>query len=133
MGWLTAGRLLRIGAILAGIGVAIGAFGAHGLKAQVTPERLAVFETGVRYHLVHALAILAAAGAAHLAPGSAAPRWAGALFAAGVLVFSGSLYALVLTGVTTWGAVTPIGGVAFLAGWVALAATRLGGPQPGKP
>ena len=122
---LTAGRLLRLGAIVAGLGVAIGAFGAHGLRAQVTPERLAVFETGVRYHLVHALAILAAAGAAYVAPASAAPRWAGALFTAGVLLFSGSLYLLVLTGVTAWGAVTPIGGVAFLAGWVALAATRL--------
>ena len=122
---LTVGRLLRIGAILAGLGVAIGAFGAHGLKSFVTPDRLAVFETGVRYHLVHALAILAAAGAAHLAPASAGPRWAGALFAAGVLLFSGSLYALVLTGITTWGAVTPFGGVAFLAGWVALATTRL--------
>jgi uncharacterized membrane protein YgdD (TMEM256/DUF423 family) len=125
MGFLTATRLLRIGAVLAGLGVALGAFGAHGLKAMVTPERLAVFETGVRYHLVHALAILAAAGAAHVAPAAAGPRWAGALFAAGVLVFSGSLYALVLTGVTAWGAVTPIGGVAFLAGWVALAATRV--------
>lgn len=125
MGVLTAGRLLQIGAILAGVGVAIGAFGAHGLKASVTPDRLAVFETGVRYHLVHALAILAAAGAAHVAPASAGPRWAGVLFAGGVLLFSGSLYALVLTGVTTWGAVTPIGGVAFLAGWIALATTRL--------
>ena len=123
---LTAGRLLRMGAILAGVGVAIGAFGAHGLTSLVTPDRLAVFETGVRYHLVHALAILAAAGAAHVAPASAGPRWAGALFAVGVLLFSGSLYALVLTGVTTWGAVTPVGGVAFLAGWIALATTRLG-------
>ena len=122
---LTAGRLLRMGAILAGLGVALGAFGAHGLTSLVTPERLAVFETGVRYHLVHALAVLAAAGAAHVAPASAGPRWAGALFSAGVLLFSGSLYALVLTGATTWGAVTPIGGVAFLGGWIALAATRL--------
>jgi uncharacterized membrane protein YgdD (TMEM256/DUF423 family) len=125
MGVLTAGRLLRLGAILAGLGVAIGAFGAHGLKSLVTAERLAVFETGVHYHLVHALAILAAAGTAALAPSAAGPRWAGALFAAGVLLFSGSLYALVLTGVTTFGAVTPIGGVAFLAGWMALAATPL--------
>lgn len=126
---LTAGRLLRMGAILAGFGVALGAFGAHGLKSHVTPERLAVFETGVRYHLVHALAILAAAGAARVAPAAAGPRWAGALFAAGVVLFSGSLYALVLTGVTTWGAVTPIGGVAFLGGWIALATTRLDPPR----
>jgi uncharacterized membrane protein YgdD (TMEM256/DUF423 family) len=122
---LTAGRLWRLGAGLAGVGVALGAFGAHGLRALVTPERLAVFETGVRYQLIHALAILAAAWAAHAAPQSAGPRWAGALFAAGVLLFSGSLYLLVWTGVTTWGAVTPFGGLAFLAGWVALASTRL--------
>jgi uncharacterized membrane protein YgdD (TMEM256/DUF423 family) len=84
-----------------------------------------VFETGVRYHLVHALAIVAAAWAAQVAPQAAGPRWAGASFLAGVLLFSGSLYALVLTGVTAWGAVTPFGGVAFIAGWVALASTRL--------
>jgi len=105
--------------------VALGAFGAHSLRSLVTPERLAVFETGVRYHLVHALAVLAAAGAAHAAPQAAGPRWAGALFALGVLLFSGSLYLLVWTGVTTWGAVTPLGGLSFLAGWIALASTRL--------
>jgi uncharacterized membrane protein YgdD (TMEM256/DUF423 family) len=125
MAMLTAGRLLRLGAGLAAIGVALGAFGAHGLRGLVTPERLVVFETGVRYHLVHALAILAAAGAAHAAPRSAAPRYAGALFAAGIVLFSGSLYLLVATGVTTWGAVTPFGGVAFIAGWLALASTRI--------
>ena len=122
---LTAGRLLRLGAALAAAGVALGAFGAHGLRSIVTPERLAVFETGVRYHLVHALAVLAAAGAAYAAPQAAGPRWAGTLFALGVLLFSGSLYLLVWTGVTTWGAVTPFGGLALLAGWVALASTRL--------
>jgi uncharacterized membrane protein YgdD (TMEM256/DUF423 family) len=91
----------------------------------VTPERLAVFETAVRYQLVHALGILAAAGAAHVAPGARAPRLAGGLFVVGVVLFSGSLYALVGTGVTAWGAVTPLGGLAFLAGWIALASTRL--------
>lgn len=122
---LTPGRLLRLGAGLAALGVALGAFGAHGLRSLVTPERLAVFETGVRYHLVHALGILAAAWAAHAAPHAAGPRWAGTLFAVGVLLFSGSLYLLVWTGVTAWGAVTPFGGVAFVAGWIALASTRL--------
>ena len=122
---LTPGRLLRLGAGLAAVGVALGAFGAHGLRPLVTPERLAVFETGVRYHLVHALGILAAAWAAHAAPQAAGPRWAGVLFGLGVLLFSGSLYLLVWTGVTTWGAVTPFGGLAFLAGWIALASTRL--------
>src|SRR5215212_929078 len=122
---LTAGALLRLGAGLAALGVALGAFGAHGLRSLVTPDRLAVFETGVRYHLVHALAVLAAAGATYAAPQAAGPRWAGALFTLGVVLFSGSLYLLVWTGVTTWGAVTPFGGVAFLAGWIALASTRL--------
>jgi uncharacterized membrane protein YgdD (TMEM256/DUF423 family) len=125
MTFLTSARLLRLGAVLGVLGVALGAFGAHGLRSMVTPERLATFETGVRYHLVHALAILAAAGAAHLAPASAAPRLAGALFAAGVLLFSGSLYLLVGTDITAWGAVTPFGGLAFIAGWIALASTRL--------
>src|SRR5688500_3088263 len=117
---LTPGRLLRPGACLAALGVVRGACGAHGPRALVPPERLAVFETGVRYHLVHALAVLAAAWAAHAAPQAAGPRWAGALFTLGVLLFSGSLSVLVWTGVTTWGAVTPFGGLAFLAGWIAL-------------
>ena len=97
---LTAGGLLRLGAGLAAVGVALGTFGAHGLRPLVTPERLAVFETGVRYHLIHALAVLAAAGAAYVAPQAAGPA-KGALFALGVLLFSGSLYLLVWTGVTT--------------------------------
>jgi uncharacterized membrane protein YgdD (TMEM256/DUF423 family) len=125
MSFLSPSRLLRLGAILGALGVALGAFGAHSLRAIVTPDRLAVFETGVRYHLVHALAILAAAWAAHVAPETRAPRIAGALFAAGVVLFSGSLYALVGTGVTAWGAVTPLGGVAFVAGWIALASSRV--------
>jgi len=125
MSFLTPARLLRLGAILGGVGVALGAFGAHGLRTVVTPDRLAVFETGVRYHLVHALAIVAAAWAAHVSGDTRAPRIAGALFAAGVVLFSGSLYALVGTGVTAWGAVTPLGGLAFIAGWILLASTRL--------
>jgi uncharacterized membrane protein YgdD (TMEM256/DUF423 family) len=125
MSFLSPSRLLRLGAILGALGVALGAFGAHSLRAIVTPDRLAVFETGVRYHLVHALAILAAAWAAHVSPDTRAPRIAGALFAAGVVLFSGSLYALVGTGVTAWGAVTPLGGVAFIAGWISLASSRV--------
>ena len=125
MSFLTPARLLRLGAIFGGVGVALGAFGAHGLRTVVTPDRLAVFETGVRYHLVHALAILAAAWAAHVAGDSRAPRIAGALFAAGVVLFSGSLYALALTGVTMLGAVTPIGGLAFLLGWALLIAVAI--------
>jgi uncharacterized membrane protein YgdD (TMEM256/DUF423 family) len=110
-----------LGCLFALAAVGAGAFGAHGLRGRVSAEHLAVFETAVRYQLYHALALLALALAAARAParGWAAAGW---LFAAGVLVFSGSLYLLVLTGVRWWGAVTPVGGVAFLAGWVVAAA-----------
>ena len=108
------------GAILAGLGVVLGAFGAHALRPRVTPELLAIFETGVRYHMYHALGLLAV--------GWAAARWgspwiaaAGWLFLAGIVIFSGSLYILALTGVRGWGAVTPLGGLGFILGWVALA------------
>jgi uncharacterized membrane protein YgdD (TMEM256/DUF423 family) len=109
-----------LGAASALVAVAAGAFGAHGLKARLSPEMLAVFETGARYQMYHALALVAAAWAAARWPGAAA-TWAGGLFVAGTVLFSGSLYALALTGVRWLGAVTPVGGVAFLAGWAALA------------
>jgi len=108
------------GAALAGLAVILGAFGAHGLKARVDPGLLVVFETGVRYHMYHALALLAVG----LAAGRWASAWIGAagwLFLAGIAVFSGSLYLMTLTGVRWLGAVTPIGGVALILGWVALA------------
>jgi uncharacterized membrane protein YgdD (TMEM256/DUF423 family) len=109
-----------VGAVFGALGVAAGAFGAHGLKVRVSPEMLAVFETGVRYHLVHALALLAVAWASTRWT-SAAVRAAGWLFVAGILVFSGSLYVLTLTGIRALGAITPFGGVAFIAGWFLLA------------
>ena len=109
-----------IGAVLGALGVAAGAFGAHGLRARVSPEMLAVFETGVRYHLVHALALLAVAWASTRWV-SAAIRGAGWLFVVGILVFSGSLYVLTLTGIRALGAITPFGGVAFILGWLLLA------------
>ena len=101
-------------------GVAAGAFGAHALRARLPADLLAVFETGARYQMVHALALLAVALIAARAPSGAASA-AGWLFAAGIVVFSGSLYALALTGVRGLGAVTPLGGLCFLAGWAALA------------
>jgi uncharacterized membrane protein YgdD (TMEM256/DUF423 family) len=109
----------RLGVLLAGLAVGLGAFGAHGLRARVTPDLLAVFETGVRYQMYHALALLGLSlawtrwSASHLTA-------AGYLFLAGIVLFSGSLYVLTLTGTRWWGAVTPLGGVAFLAGWIAL-------------
>ncbi len=109
-----------LGCIFALLAVAGGAFGAHALRGRLTPELLAVFETAVRYQMYHALALLAVAWAtAHWTGGAAAV--AGWLFVAGILIFSGSLYLLTLSGVRWLGAITPFGGVAFLAGWLALA------------
>ncbi|HVF68627.1 MAG TPA: DUF423 domain-containing protein [Pyrinomonadaceae bacterium] len=110
-----------LGALSAFVGVAAGAFGAHGLKERLSADMLAVFETGVRYQMYHAFALVAAAWAAARWPGALANA-SGWLFVAGTLVFSGSLYALSLTGVRWLGAITPIGGLAFLAGWLCLAA-----------
>lgn len=114
-------RLLYIGAATAGfLGVALGAFAAHGLKATLAPDMLTVFETGVRHQMYHAFALFAAAW------GFA--RWrsrlfitAGWLFLGGIVVFSGSLYLLALTDTRWLGAITPLGGLAFLAGWLCLA------------
>lgn len=109
-----------IGAVLAFLAVAFGAFAAHSLKAHLSADNLDVFETGARYQMYHALALLAV--------GFAAYRWgggltdaAGWLFLAGVILFSGSLYVLSMTGIKILGAITPFGGLCFLAGWVCLA------------
>jgi len=115
-----------LGALSGFVSVAAGAFGAHALKARLGPDLLAVFETGARYQMYHALALVAAGWAAARFPGSAAHA-AGWLFLAGTVLFSGSLYALALTGVRGLGAVTPVGGVAFLGGWLALAWAAAGG------
>ena len=109
-----------IGSVSGFIAVALGAFAAHGLKARLPADLLAVFETGVRYQMVHALALLGVACACARWPGAAASA-SGWLFVAGTLLFSGSLYVLALTGVRWLGAITPFGGLAFLAGWVCLA------------
>jgi uncharacterized membrane protein YgdD (TMEM256/DUF423 family) len=109
-----------LGATSAFVAVGAGAFGAHALRARLSPDLLAVFETGARYQMYHALGLLAVAWAATRWPGPWPVR-AGWLFLAGTVLFSGSLYALALTGVRWLGAVTPLGGVAFLAGWLCLA------------
>jgi len=115
-----------LGAVSAFLAVAAGAFGAHALRGRLEPDLLAVFETGARYQMYHALALVGVAWLYARAPSSAA-NWAGWLFVIGTVLFSGSLYALALTGLRQLGAITPLGGVAFLAGWVcfALAARRL--------
>jgi len=109
-----------LGALSAFIGVGLGAFAAHGLKARLDPAMLAIFETGVRYQMYHALGLLAVGWACTRWPGgpTTASGW---LFVAGTLVFCGSLYVLAFTGVRWLGALTPIGGLAFLAGWLCLA------------
>ena len=111
---------ISIGALLALLGVAAGAFGAHALRDHLDPARMQAFETAARYQLLHALALLFVGAKAPSAPRAGAGL-AGGLFVAGVLLFSGSLYALVLTGVPAWGAVTPFGGLCFMAGWAVLA------------
>lgn len=99
-------------------GVALGAFAAHGLNATLTPEYLAVFQTGVHYQMLHSLALLALAA---LSPQlGRLGDWAGRGFVAGIVLFSGSLYLLTLTATPKLGMVTPIGGLAFLAGWACL-------------
>lgn len=109
-----------LGALSALIGVALGAFAAHGLKPRLSTELLAVFETGVRYQLYHALGLLAVAWAYGRWPGSAVV-FAGWLFVAGTLIFSGSLYLLSVSAQRWWGAITPVGGLALIGGWLAFA------------
>jgi len=107
--------------VLAGLAVAAGAFGAHGLRERLAPDMLAVFETGARYQMYHALALLGVAWAAGRWPGGLTTA-AGWCFLAGIALFSGSLYVLSISGVRWLGAITPIGGLAFLVGWMLLAA-----------
>lgn len=109
---------IRTAAALGFLGVALGAFGAHYLKARVDASLLAVYQTGVLYHLVHALALLALALYGRSSGQSV--QAVGACFLAGVALFSGSLYALAFTGIRAFGAITPLGGLAFLAGWALL-------------
>jgi uncharacterized membrane protein YgdD (TMEM256/DUF423 family) len=109
-----------IGSLSAFLAVGLGAFGAHALKSKLDAQLLASFEVGVRYQMYHALALLAVGWACNRWPGTVviASGW---LFVAGTVLFSGSLYALSLSGVRWLGAITPLGGLAFLAGWLCLA------------
>jgi uncharacterized membrane protein YgdD (TMEM256/DUF423 family) len=119
---------IRIGAVLGFLAVAIGAFGAHGLKARLEELGTAVtFHTGVEYHFYHALAVLALGVAWERLGGKTAGDIAGWAFLAGVIIFSGSLYVLSVTGFKKLGMITPFGGVAFLVGWAALAVAASSG------
>jgi uncharacterized membrane protein YgdD (TMEM256/DUF423 family) len=113
--------LLVLGAVAAFAAVLLGAFGAHALKARLTPEALAWWRTGVEYHFYHALGLLALGAVALRLPESALLKWSGWAMLAGILLFSGSLYLLALSGARWLGAVTPFGGAAFLAAWALFA------------
>jgi len=114
----TSARLfLAAGGLAALVAVALGAFGAHALKTRLSAEMLAVWHTGVEYHVYHALALLAVGLVAAQLPESMLLKWSGWLMLAGIVLFSGSLYALALSGERWLGAITPVGGVAFLGAW----------------
>jgi len=117
---------LMLAAFFGFTGVALGAFAAHGLKSRLSAEYLTIFQTGVTYQLVHALALFGVALLAAHIPGRMV-TWTGIAFVVGILLFSGSLYALTLTGISKLGIITPFGGLAFLLGWffLGLVAWRL--------
>ena len=111
---------IRLASVFMFLAIALGAFGAHALKGRLSESFQAAFETGVRYHVYHALALFVVAWLSEAHP-HVFVRVSGYAFTLGIVLFSGSLYLLCLTGTSTWGAVTPIGGLAFLAGWGFLA------------
>ena len=111
--------LLLLAALFGFTGVGLGAFAAHGLKGQLSAEYLAVFQTGVHYQMLHALALLGLAALWQRLGGSLLTA-AGVCFCVGILLFSGSLYALTLSGISALGMITPVGGLTFLAGWFCL-------------
>ncbi|MBD8500155.1 DUF423 domain-containing protein [Paenibacillus arenosi] len=116
-------RYIKIGSITAALAVGLGAFGAHVMKDMLTPERLATYETAVQYHIFHALALLIIALLSERLPESNRTKvlWSARLITLGIVIFSGSLYVLCFTGIKVLGAITPIGGIAFIAGWLMLA------------
>jgi uncharacterized membrane protein YgdD (TMEM256/DUF423 family) len=111
---------LLMASIFGALAVALGAFGAHALESRLSADLLSTYEVGVRYHFYHALALLGIVAVISRWPEAGAAVWAGWLFVAGIVIFSGSLYILAFTGIRWMGAITPIGGVAFIAGWLCL-------------
>lgn len=118
-------KLISIGALLAMLAVAFGAFGAHALKAQLDSYYLEIYKTGVLYHLIHALGIMMTGIIAQLVPQNRKVITSGYLMLAGVVIFSGSLYLLAITGQRWLGAITPIGGILFLMAWGLFALTTI--------
>jgi uncharacterized membrane protein YgdD (TMEM256/DUF423 family) len=125
----TARLLLLLGSVNGGLAVILGAFGAHALRARLDPAMMEVYHTGSQYHFYHALALVALAALATRLPDSDALRWSGWLMTIGIVLFSGSLYLLAVTGIRWLGAVTPLGGLAFIAAWGALALAALRMPR----
>jgi uncharacterized membrane protein YgdD (TMEM256/DUF423 family) len=122
-------NFLFLGAMSAFFGVGLGAFGAHGLKTLLTPDMLAIYQTGVQYHLWHALGLIAIAVVRQQAPCSKLLAWSGGFMFAGILIFSGSLYLLAVLNQRWLGMITPIGGVCFLTAWLLLAIFALKKPN----
>ncbi|MEX0966026.1 MAG: DUF423 domain-containing protein [Bacteroidia bacterium] len=113
---------LILGAAAAFLAVAIGAFGAHAVKSRISADLLEIYNTGTAYHFYHSFAVLIVGILLFLAPHpNGWLNWSGWLFLAGIILFSGSLYTLALSGIRTFGAVTPFGGLCFLAGWLCMA------------
>ncbi|MGO4889098.1 DUF423 domain-containing protein [Anaerobacillus sp. MEB173] len=112
---------IMIGSINAFLAVALGAFGAHGLQPRLSERMFEIYQTGVQYHMIHALGIILVGILADKFVDSTAIVWAGWALFIGIILFSGSLYVLSVTGITKLGAITPIGGVAFLIGWILVA------------
>ncbi len=124
--------MLRIftaaGAFAAFLGMLFGAFGTHALRPRIPPDRLAIYETGVRYHLLHALALILIGVLSERLACVRLIRWTGGLMIAGIVIFSGSLYALAISGVRLLGAITPVGGFCFLVAWLLLGIAALRRP-----
>ena len=117
-----------IGVIAMALGVVLGAFGAHGLKARLEPSLLAAYQTGVEYHLYHGLGLILVGVLGFHFPGAAGLQWGGWLLLAGMLLFSGSLYLMASSGVRWLGAITPFGGMAFIVGWCWIAWSLIKSP-----
>ena len=111
--------ILLAASVLLALAVGIGAFGAHGLKSQLTSEMMQIYKTGVEYHFYHALGLLLI-GVLAISMPSGFLNWAAILLAIGIVLFSGSLYLLAISGIKWLGAITPLGGLSFIAGWILL-------------
>ncbi|MGF1548352.1 MAG: DUF423 domain-containing protein [Thiotrichales bacterium] len=118
---MTAKPFILLGATSAALAVALGAFGAHALRATLDERARAVYQTAVDYHFIHALALLLIGVLLHTGAAPLEARWSGVLLAFGTLLFCGSLYVLAITGIKWLGMITPLGGLAFIAGWIWLA------------